>query len=307
MGKYPDKSQKGLADLPDDELRSYAAELGLDVPKHLTRADLLRDVRQRRELLVGLDREAMLDIVVWDRRPVRRSASKEQLAKIIATVDRMRFEGLSHRGLVALARLKKIEVSDEETDEQIIAKFRRQEGVFGLLRRKRRRLIGWAAERVIEGKTEEQEEYRFLPEDGTTREPSLREEVEDHGVVRGIAGRLRHVADDYIAQKLDEIEHRIDEKMDEIDARLAEWRDREVTNRLRIIKITVAASLVVALLSLGYKYASSRVVPEMPTSQPAQGQPSARACEPGAAGAVPDRWCESQAGRTARTGLGNKG
>ena len=110
MGKYPEKSQKGLADLPDDELRSYAAELGLDVPKHLTRADLLRDVRQRRELLVELDREAMLDIVVWDRRPVRRSASKEQLAKIIATVDRMRFEGLSHRGLVALARLKKIEV-----------------------------------------------------------------------------------------------------------------------------------------------------------------------------------------------------
>ena len=39
-----------------------------------------------------------------------------------------------------------------------------------------------------------------------------------------------------------------------IDARLGEWRDREIRNRLRIVKITLLASIVVALLSLGYNY-----------------------------------------------------
>lgn len=35
---------------------------------------------------------------------------------------------------------------------------------------------------------------------------------------------------------------------------LAEWRDREIINRMRIIKIALFASVVVALLSLAYVY-----------------------------------------------------
>ncbi len=275
---------RSLADLPPDELRRYARDLGLEVRKRTPHADVLRRIRERRELLLELDREAMLDVVVWSRRPVRRSASKEQLAKLIAAIDEAGFDGLSHRGLVALARLRGVDASEDQSDEAIVAMLGRREGLRGVLRRKRRSLVGWAMERVIEGKqSDDREAYQFLPEDAAaresaprkTREPSLRKEVENRGVVGGLAGKLRTVADDYIAQKLDEIELRIDQKLDEIDARLAEWRDREVANRLRIIKITLLASLVVALLSLGYKYARSQVVPEAPTSRPALGQSAA--------------------------------
>jgi len=290
MAKDDQTSEKGLAALSTDALKTYATELGLDPPKRIARADLLRRVRDRRELLLGLDRQAMLDIVVWARMPVRRSASKEHLAKLIASIDQMRFDGLSHPGLVALARLRDIDVADDHPDADIIAKLKKRAGVWGALRRGRRRAMGWAIERAIEGRSPDQEEYQFLPEDPTSREPRLREEVESHGVVRGLAGRLRNVADDYIAEKLDEIERRIDQKMDQIDDRLAEWRDREVANRLRIIKITLVASVVVALLSLGYKYISSRVGPETPTSQPAQGQSSSADHAPGIAEAAAHPW-----------------
>jgi hypothetical protein len=75
------------------------------------------------------------------------------------------------------------------------------------------------------------------------------------------------VADDYVRQKLDEIEARIDKKLDEIDHRLGEWRDKEIANRLRIIKITLVASVVVAVLSLGYNYVRGcHVQPTMPPS-----------------------------------------
>ncbi len=80
-------------------------------------------------------------------------------------------------------------------------------------------------------------------------------------MVGGITRKIKGVADDYVREKLDEIEARIDRKLDEIDARLGEWRDREIRNRLRIIKITLLASIVVALLSLGYNYVKRLTVP----------------------------------------------
>ena len=52
----------------------------------------------------------------------------------------------------------------------------------------------------------------------------------------------------------DEIESRIDRKLDEIDRRLAEWRDKEIANRIRILKITLWASVVVGIVSLIYSY-----------------------------------------------------
>lgn len=302
MAKDRQNAEKRLADLPMDELRGYAAELGLDAAARTLHADLLRFVRQRRELLLELDREALLDVVVWARRPVRKSVGKEHLAKLIAGVDQMRFDGLSHRGLVALARLRGVEATDDDADDVIISRMRKREGFWTGVKRKRRRLVGWAMERIIEGDVGDQTEYQFLPEDPSIREPRLRDEVESRGVVAGIAGRLRNAADDYVAEKLDEIEIRIDQKLDEIDARLAEWRDREVANRLRIIKITLAASLVVALLSLGYKYAHSRMSGGAPTSQPAQAQTSVVEPDPGAAGRATHR-CRPVSRRISRSRL----
>src|SRR2546430_13668249 len=68
---------------------------------------------------------------------------------------------------------------------------------------------------------------------------TIKDEIEESGLLGGIAGRIKKSADAYVNQKLDEIESRIDRKLDEIDRRLAEWRDKEIANRIRILKITL--------------------------------------------------------------------
>jgi hypothetical protein len=121
--------------------------------------------------------------------------------------------------------------------------------------RGRRRVVGAWLTKVIEG-THVEGDYQFLPEDESRQ--SLTESIEQVGVVGGIAHKLRGAADQYVKQKLDEIEIRIDRKLDEIDSRLAEWRDQEIRNRLRLVKITIIAAIVVALISLGYDYLKGR-------------------------------------------------
>lgn len=84
-------------------------------------------------------------------------------------------------------------------------------------------------------------------------------------VLHEVAERLRGAADDYIAAKLDEMEARVDAKLDHIEQRvddklvalhqqLAEMRDRELRHRLRLLKITLIFTVLVAILSLGYKW-----------------------------------------------------
>lgn len=84
-------------------------------------------------------------------------------------------------------------------------------------------------------------------------------------MLHDVAERLRGVADSYIAAKLDEIEARVDAKLDHVEDRidakitdlhrqLQELRDREVRHRLRLLKITLIFTVLVALLSLGYKW-----------------------------------------------------
>ena len=73
-----DKTQQpasSLSDLPDDQLAQYGQNLGLHLEPGEPRGEMLRLIRRRQEVLLELDREALLDIVVWARRPVHRSAS----------------------------------------------------------------------------------------------------------------------------------------------------------------------------------------------------------------------------------------
>ena len=236
-----------LSELPDDELSGYAADLGLDLPVQVGRGELLRRIRERQELLIELDREAMLEVVVWARRPVRRSASKEALAKEIAQIDRTDFENLGDQGLATLARLRGLTLRDGEHRAELETRLKKAAGLGAKLRRARRRIVAGLIAKAV--KTESAGQYQFLPEHTPD---SLKKRIEQEGVVGGIASKLRGVADDYVREKLDEIEARIDRKLDEIDQRLAEWRDREVANRLKILKITLLVSILVALVSLGY-------------------------------------------------------
>ncbi len=246
------KKTLAISELPVDELIFYGRELGLKLDAKMGRGELLRLIRQRQELMLELDREALLDIVMWARRPVRASASKEELAKEISNILKMDFSDLSYRGLEALARLRGLPVYPQEGRGEIEARIRAHEPFTDRVRRTRRRIMGSVISKVVTNYTaKSEEEYRFLPE---KREDSLKEQITDEGVVGGIARKIRGAADEYLHEKMDEIESRIDHKLDEIDQRLAEWRDREVANRLKMIKITLVASVLVALLSLGYKY-----------------------------------------------------
>ena len=247
-----------LSELPRDELNHLAEEFGLDSTSYRSRQALVAAIHDRRQMIASLDRDAMLDVVRWGRRPVTANATNEQIAQEIARIKSMRFAGLSQPGLVVLARMRGIDARGDEPVPVLVRRLKRQEGLFSRLNRKRRAMLGSVVAKMIgqEGPSD----YQFLPGDGATptsapaTSPTIKQDIEESGLFGGISNRIKKTADAYLNQKLDEVEARIDRKLDEIDRRLAEWRDKEIANRIRILKITLWASVIVAVVSLIYSY-----------------------------------------------------
>jgi hypothetical protein len=257
-----------LSELPRDELDHLAEEYGLDPTRFKTRQHLVAAIHERRQMIASLDRDAMLDVIRWGRRPVTVNATKEQIAQEIARIRSMKFAGLSQRGLVVLARMRGVSCSTSDGVPVLIKRLKKQEGIFARLNRKRRAFLGSLIAKIV-GDGSTAADYQFLPGDapgapggggsggaavGPSPAGSIKEEIEESGLFGGITSRIKKSADAYVNQKLDEIEARIDRKLDEIDRRLAEWRDKEVANRIKILKITLWASVVVAAFSLIYAY-----------------------------------------------------
>jgi hypothetical protein len=258
-----------LHELPKDELEHLAEEYGINPSEHKTRQHLVAAVHDRRQAIAAMDREALMDVVKWGRRPVTESATKEQLAQEIVRIRSMRFAGLSQRGLVTLARLRGVKINPTDEVPALVKKLKKQEGFFARLGRKRRAWLGSVVSNML-GESEAATDYKYLPpsadpKTGTT--PSIRDEIEESGLFGGITSRIKRSADEYLNQKLDEIEARIDRKLDEIDRRLAEWRDKEIANRIRILKITLWASVIVGAFSLIYSYIKEAVSPSVPQTQ----------------------------------------
>lgn len=271
-----------LSDLPKDELEHLAEEFGVDATRHATRQELVAALHERRQLIAGMDREAMMEVVRWGRRPVTANAAKEQLAQEIARIRLMDFRGLSQRGLLTLARLRAIQVNDEDDVPALVKKLKKQEGFVSRLNRKRRAMLGSLVSKIVGDDETVAGDYRYLPPAaGASPVPppsskaGLREDIEESGLFGGITNRIKKTADSYLNQKLDEIEARIDRKLDEIDRRLAEWRDKEIANRIRILKITLWASVIVAALSLVYSYIQVYFYPDT-HSPPARVEPPAK-------------------------------
>lgn len=254
-----------LADLPRDELGALAEDFGLDPTRYKTTQHLVVALHERRQLIAGMERDALMDVVRWGRRPVTVSATREQIAQEITRIRSMKFSGLSQRGLIALAQLRGVPIKDGDPVPVLIRKLKKKEGLFNKLSRARRAALGSLVSKMI-GEDESSREYHFLPTqnplaggtDSTVPPPrpasSIKEEIEEAGLVGGLTNRIKKSADSYLNQKLDEIESRIDRKLDEIDRRLAEWRDKEIANRIRILKITLWASVIVGVVSLIYAY-----------------------------------------------------
>jgi hypothetical protein len=251
-----------LQNLPKDELKALAEQFGLDPSRYITPQHLVAALHERRQLISLMDRDAMLDVVKWARRPVPHNASREQIAQEIVRIKGMRFGGLSQRGLVVISRLRGIGATEREEIPVLVKRLKKQEGFFSRMNRKRRALLGSMVANML-GDEEQSSEYQFTPpqDEGSSatstvvpRQTSIKEEIEEQGLFGGLAGRIKKSADSYVNTKLDEIEARIDRKLDEIDRRLAEWRDKELANRLRILKITLWASVIVGIVSLLYSY-----------------------------------------------------
>src|SRR5437773_8578311 len=100
-----------LSELPKDELDHLAEEFGLDPHDFRHRQHLVTALHERRQAIAAMDREAMLDVIKWGRRPVTVNASKEQIAQEIARIRSMKFDGLSQRGLAVLATMRGLAVT----------------------------------------------------------------------------------------------------------------------------------------------------------------------------------------------------
>ncbi|HEY0007883.1 MAG TPA: hypothetical protein VGB55_04080 [Tepidisphaeraceae bacterium] len=246
-----------MGDLPTEELAAMAEEFGLRPKDYPQKPDLIAAIHARRQLIASLDKHAMLDVLNWCGRSIAPGISNEQMAIEIVHLRVMRFVGLSQRGLIVLCLLRGVPLIGNEDSDALIRGLKNQEGFFTKIRRKSRSWVAKRLERVVGDSTTELPPPSPEPNNKRTDGPrpqALREEIEESGFFGGIANRVKKQADSYVNQKLDEIEARIDRKLDEIDRRLAEWRDKEIANRIRILKITLWASVVVAVISLVYSY-----------------------------------------------------
>jgi hypothetical protein len=252
MGLVAENDPQITADAPGPsaaQLRAELDALGGSAPPEADRLQLEGLLQARLAVLEGIDRGALLDLAAWSGlSPAQASAANVDLVRQILRSSPGRIEELSLRGLRALGRIREIPGAEEMSREELERRLRPEEGFWAQVRRRRRQLVGSLLERALAG-TEGPEPG---PKPHPPTEESLRKRIERQGVVTGIAQSLRGAADEYIAQKLDEIEQRIDAKLAEIEARLEEWRDREIATRLRLLKITLLFAIVVALISVGY-------------------------------------------------------
>src|ERR1700759_4492170 len=176
-----------LSEMPKDELEHLAEEFGIDPTEFKSRQHLVAAIHDRRQLIAAMDREAMLDVVRWGRRPVAVNATKEQIALEIARITSMQFGGLSQRGLVVLAGMRGMRVNLQEAIPILVRKLRKQEGFFKRLNRKRRAFLGSMVANMLG--EEESDEYKFLPPAASdapsagastaTRSATIKEDIEE--------------------------------------------------------------------------------------------------------------------------------
>jgi hypothetical protein len=258
-----------LGELSSDDLKALAEMLGLEPRQFRTRENIVAAVHYRRQIIAAMHEDALFELLSWTGRVPPPGATKEWMAIEIASSHSMRFRGLSQPALAALAALRGLDVRGDEPKETLVRRLKKQEGFFAKLNRKRRALIGSVVSNIVGDSLESATqpandrsakapatgaERLAPPAPPLPRQATIKQEIEEAGLLGGLAGRIRKSADTYVNQKLDEIEARIDRKLDEIDRRLAEWRDKEIANRIRILKITLWASVVVAAVSLVYCY-----------------------------------------------------
>ena len=178
--------------MPKDELEHFAEEFGLDPSDYQTRQNLVAAIHERRQLIAAMDREAMLDVVRWGRRPVAVNVSKEDLAQR----DRPH-QADAIRGTFA-ARIDR----PGETARRTTGRRRADAGagpqtqktgrLFQTLNRKRRAWLGSVVANMI-GEEPKERISSFSPSDTNTaatvsqETATIRDDIEEAGLIGGIA------------------------------------------------------------------------------------------------------------------------
>jgi hypothetical protein len=246
-----------MKDLPRPELELLATDFGIDPTHFKEKASLVAAILDRRSMIETLDHSAVVELHRWAGGELPDPSTNEQLAIVVCRSRSMRFGGLSNTALKTLAGLRGIDIANVRDTGGLIDRLKKQEGLWAKFARKRRAWVGKMVTNMI-GTTAVEEPTNERPAAPQAQKPiperELRDEIEDAGLIAGLTKSVKRTADQYLNQKLDEIEARIDRKLDEIDRRLSEWRDKEVANRIRILKISLWATVAVGAVTLLITY-----------------------------------------------------
>ncbi len=225
-------------------LRHHAVRLGIDEVDKLSAEELAEALDDRLQLVEQIGRQPLADILLWADERVDDDESVHELAARVLRLRSSHYDGLSRNCLEALAHLHGVHIKDDDDAQRLRDRLEHRGGLGGRIRRARRKALSYLIGKIV-GETEQDvaEEPR----------PRATDQVKRKGLVQGLSSYVRGSVDDYVAEKLDEIEKRIDRKLEDIDRQMDQWRRREVMHRLRIIRITLMATLVVAILSLLYE------------------------------------------------------
>lgn len=259
-----------LKDEPVEALAKVATDLGIEPKDYPDKAALVSAILDRRTLIGVLDREALAELVRWGGRDVPPTATKEALAHEAVQIKSMRFANLSLRALVVLAKLRGLDVAPDATRDDVLGLLKSKEGFWQKLNRKRRAFVGSMVSKMIGGdllgtQTPDVDTSAPAASASASTKPAsgserpIEHEIEEAGLIAGLTSRVKRTADQYLNQKLDEIEARIDRKLDEIDRKLGQWRDKEIANRIRILKISLWATVAIGGATLVISWISHLV------------------------------------------------
>jgi hypothetical protein len=252
-----------LSDVPEKQLDQIGSDLGLTRDEFADKSAFIAAILDRRQLIGTLDRNVLLELLTWSGQSAPAGASREQITAEVIKNKSMRFASLSLPALVTLARLRGLEIDDTADVEQAISVLKSKEGFWDKLARKRRALVGkWVSKMIGDvggintAEPSASKDAAAKKPDASPREKPIDHEIEDSGLLAGLTSRVKRTADQYLNQKLDEIEARIDRKLDEIDQKLSQWRDKEIANRVRIFKISLWVTVAVGAATLLISYLS---------------------------------------------------
>ena len=233
-----------LEELSNSELRAAAEDIGLAPSRRETRTSLIERIRRRRAVIDAISREELARILRWAHVEVQDFNVKDVLVSRFYHVGFRKTDGLTLEDLRIVARMHEVPFEDSTSHGELAGLVQKQSGRWSeVFKRAGSRMVGFLARRIIGPDTEAEETV-----DGG--EPT--EGRVANSLKRGAKAALKFAVDDYVRDKLDEIEARIDHKLDDIDRKMNEWRTREIRHRLRILKITIVATVIVAAISLVY-------------------------------------------------------